>query len=643
MCGLTGFWDRRRRTSGDDLVRIAGHMSETLQLRGPDDAGAWADAEHGLVLGFRRLAIVDLSPAGHQPMRSADGRFAVAYNGEIYNYRELRAELEESGVRFKGASDTEVMLEGFSRWGVDATVQRLNGMFAIALWDRAEATLHLVRDRLGIKPLYWAQFGSLFLFGSELKALRAHPECKPEINQSAVSAYLRFGYVPAPHTVYRGVHKLEPGRILKLAPDAVDPAIRSYWDSADAARNGRANRFAGTDTDAVDQLEALLRDAVGRQMEADVPLGAFLSGGVDSSTVAALMQAQSSRPVRTFTIGFEDPAYNEAEIARSVAAHLGTAHTEVRVTADDARAVIPRLPEMYDEPFADSSQIPTFLLSEMTRRQVTVALSGDGGDELFAGYSRYVIAANLWSRIERIPSPLRSAVSAGAGFAASPSLNRLLERAPRAFGLKLSSGRLEKLGGLLRSAGPDDLYCRLLSQWRPGELMPVVPEAAHPLLDNTASGVVPDFSERMRFQDLRTYLPDDILTKVDRASMAVSLEARVPLLDHRVVEFAWRLPAHLLVREGTTKWLLRQVLYRHVPRALVERPKMGFSVPIGAWLKGPLRDWAEDLLSEKSLMASGLQPEPVRERWRQHVAGAQDWQYPLWTILMLQAWMRRWA
>ena len=642
MCGLTGFWDRRAAETGEALAHLVGSMSDTLLRRGPDDSGVWVDAASGIALGFRRLAIVDLSPNGHQPMISADGRFVVAYNGEVYNFRELRAELEASGARFRGSSDTEVMIEGFSRWGVRPTIERLIGMFAVALWDRETRSLHLVRDRLGIKPLYWGRFGSLFLFGSELKALRAHPGWNPEVDQGASSAFLRFGYVPAPHSIYRGVRKLEPGTMLTIGAEG-EERIEHFWNLPDIVRDGRASRLALGDAEATDQLESLLKDAVGRRMVADVPLGAFLSGGIDSSTVVALMQAQSDRPVRTFTIGFREPGYNEAEQAKAVARHLGTDHTELYVEPEHARAVIPQLPDHYDEPFSDSSQIPTFLISELTRRHVTVALSGDGGDELFAGYNRYLWAQTIWRRLGWLPTPIRRSIAAGMTALPPSAWDRLFALLPASLRPGRAGEKVHKLAGMLDLAGPDAVYRQLVSQWdAPERLMPDVAETRGLLFDPSVPSIVPDFAERMRYLDTLTYLPDDILTKVDRASMAVSLEARVPLLDHRVVAFAWRLPPHLLVRGGTSKFLLRQVLYRYVPRALIERPKMGFGVPIDAWLRGPLRDWAEDLLAERHLRESGLEPAPILAQWRHHLSGSRNVQYPIWAVLMLQAWRRRW-
>ncbi len=642
MCGLTGFWDQRATMAADQLTRCVERMSDMLVARGPDDSGTWIDAACGMALGFRRLAIIDLTPTGHQPMVSTSGRFVLTFNGEVYNYRELAQDLALAGVSFRGSSDTEVILAGFEHWGVRATAERLNGMFAIVLWDRRERTLHLMRDRVGIKPLYWSRQGTLILWGSELKALRAHGGWTPTIEDRAKSSFLRHGYIAAPQTIYRGVYKLPPGTILTVKANQ-EPQIEPYWTLSDTARDGRANRLDVSDAEAINQLDALLRDAVGRCMLADVPLGAFLSGGIDSSTVVALMQAQSRTPVRTFTIGFQESDYNEAEHAKAIAQHLGTDHTEFYVEPAHALAVIPKLSQIYDEPFADSSQIPTYLLSQMTQGHVTVALSGDGGDELFAGYERYGQAEQMWKRTGWIPGPVRAAIAGGARSVPQTTWDRALNLAPPAVRSRVTGARLHRAADLLRDRAPDALYRQLMSQWsQPQDLMPATTEGATLHSDPAAVHLIPDFRERMRYVDTLTYLPDDVLTKVDRASMAVSLEARVPLLDHRVVAFAWRLPHGQLVRGGNTKWLLRQVLARYVPPALFERPKMGFGVPIGAWLRGPLREWAEDLLAEENLRDNGIEPSLVRTMWNDHLAGHRNAPYPLWTVLMLQDWQRNW-
>lgn len=630
MCGIAGIF-ARDGLPADLLIGQARAMANSLHYRGPDGEGVWA--EHGVALAHRRLAIVDLSPAGNQPMSSADGRFIVCYNGEIYNSAELRAELIALGARFKGHSDTEVLSEGLAHWGLASTVERLNGMFAFAAWDRSNCRLALARDRLGIKPLYWLSTGRLVLFASELKALRRHSGWTPEVNRDAVAAFLRHNYIPAPHTIYRNVRKLEPGHILVAEMDGtiVDDC---YWSARDMAARTTRNRPALSPSEAVDQLEALLTDGVRRQMVADVPLGAFLSGGIDSSVVTALMQAAGQGPVRTFSIGFHEAGYDEAPYAAAIAHHLGTTHTQLYAEPAHALDLVPLLPEHWDEPFADSSQLPTLLLAKLTRDHVTVALSGDGGDELFAGYNRY----NMYSRLSRLgllPRVIRRSAAKAITAVSPQTWDRL--------GGGRIGDKLHKLASVLDLDGMA-LYRRLVSHWTaPNQMVPGGIEPQGLLADETLVADIVDPIERMQLLDLLTYLPDDILTKVDRATMAASLEARVPLLDHRVVEFAWSLPLDLKLRGGTSKWVLRQVLARHVPLKLVDRPKTGFGVPIGRWLKGPLRDWAESLLDERRLAQGGLvDPAPVRRLWAEHLSGQRNWQYLLWDVLMLEAWRERW-
>jgi asparagine synthase (glutamine-hydrolysing) len=645
MCGIVGLIDWDAATTADALRAIGEAMNGTLHHRGPDGSGVWVEAEGGATLGQRRLAIIDLSPGGAQPMHSADRRYVITFNGEIYNYREIRAELAAAGVTMRSESDTEVLLEACALWGVEAAVERAIGMFAFALWDRSTRSLYLARDRLGIKPLYYAATSERVLFASELKALRAVPDWKPAIDDDAVAGFLRHAYIAQPRTIYREASKLPPGHILTLRHGRA-AAPKCFWDLRGIATAGQArNDPAPDENEAIERLDALLRDSVRLRMIADVPLGAFLSGGIDSSTVVALMQAQSTRPVKTFSIGFHATDYDEAEHAKRVAAHLHTDHTEFYVEPAHALDVIPRLPDWYDEPFADPSQIPTYLVSELTRKHVTVALSGDGGDELFAGYNRYFWTGRLARTVSLMPRPLRGP-SAAAVRALSPATwNRLFAFVPASWRPPLPGDRLHKIAALLDHPDADAIYRRLVSQWeRPEEIAMRGSEPHGVLWDPTMARDLPDLISRLQFLDMATYLPDDILTKLDRATMAVGLEGRVPLLDHRVVAYAWTLPTDFKVRGGRGKWLLRRVLDRYVPKQLIDRPKMGFGVPIDGWLRGPLREWAEELLAPPRLASYGfVRTEPVRRAWQEHLDGSRNWQYPLWTVLMLQAWRERWA
>ena len=569
-------------------------------------------------------------------------RYVIVFNGEIYNHAELRAAL--ASADWRGHSDTETLLEAIARWGLAAALQRSAGMFALALWDRAQRVLHLARDRIGEKPLYYGRLGRTLVFASELKALRAHAAWRGEVDRGALALLLRHNCIPAPHSIYLGIRKLMPATILSLRADgSADETC--YWSAGEAARRGVSEPFAGSEADAADELERLLSLSVGRQMVADVPLGAFLSGGIDSSVVVALMQAQSAHPVNTFTIGFDEPGYDEAGHARAVAGHLGTRHCELYVSPRQAMDVIPRLPELYDEPFSDSSQIPTFLVAQLARRQVAVSLSGDGGDELFGGYNRYTVGARLWRNTGWLPRGLRRAAAAAIDAVPPAGWDALFAVFAGLLPSRLRHARpgekLHKLAGILAAADADDIYRRLVSHWQhPSSVLIRGTEPATVLTDGGNRAMLPDFTQRMMFLDLVSYLPDDILVKVDRAAMAVSLETRVPMLAHELVEFAWRLPLSMKIRGGEGKWLLRQVLYRHVPRALVERPKMGFGVPIDAWLRGPLRDWAEALLDEGRLRREGyFNARPIRAKWLEHLSGRRNWQYLLWDVLMFQAWL----
>ncbi len=642
MCGFAGFWSPRGDRGDAAILR---EMTDSIAHRGPDDEGAWCDNAQGIAVGFRRLSILELSPLGHQPMASVDERYQITFNGEIYNHLEIRAELEALGERFRGHSDTEVLLAALVHWGLEATLARCAGMFAIALWDRDTKTLSLVRDRFGEKPLYYTQAGNTLIYGSELKALRCHPLWRGTIDRNALALYFRHNYMPAPWTIYEDVRKVIPGTIVRIVGDpGAMPVTTVYWSSRAAALAGKGNQLEGSDDEIIGGLEAVLRHTIRQEMVADVPLGAFLSGGIDSSLVVALMQSESARPVRTFTIGFHEKEFNEAEHARAVAKHLGTEHTEAYVSPEEARSVIPRLPTLYDEPFADSSQIPTFLVAALARKQVTVSLSGDGGDELFAGYGRYAALRSSWDRLEQIPPVVRALASRGlgqlAGDGASAVLAQLRPFLPARAARALAPDTLRRMSIALAARSPELVYREMVSYWpRPADLVIGATEASSMLSGEGHWAPLDDAVNRAMYLDTVSYLPDDILVKVDRATMGVSLESRAPLIDHRVAEFAWRVPHRLKLRGGQQKWILRQILYKLVPAALIDRPKMGFGVPVGEWLRGPLREWAEHLLAPERLKREGLlDAQRVAITWAEHLAG-RDCSAQLWGMLMFQAWL----
>lgn len=641
MCGLTGFW----RPGGfrvEDATAIASTMAERIRHRGPDDSGVWVDGDAGIALAHQRLSIVDLSPAGHQPMVSASGRYVIVFNGEVYNHLDLRAELDFS---WRGHSDTETLLAAFDSWGVELTLKKLVGMFAIALWDKCERSLYLARDRMGEKPLYCGWQGETFLYGSELKALKVHPAFQGQIDRDSVVLMLRHNYIPAPYSIYKGIRKLLPGTYLKIQNGIKGDEPIPYWSLKEVTQQGQAQPFAGSDAEAIKALEARLLESVGLQMTADVPLGAFLSGGIDSSTIVALMQAQSVRPVKTFTIGFHEQGYNEAEHAKAVSKYLGTEHTELYVTPEQALAVISRLPVLYDEPFSDSSQIPTFLLAQLAKKHVAVSLSGDAGDELFGGYGRYFWATSLWQKVGRMPRPLRKMAAGGLLTLSPQTWNSLYgsvsELLPSRMRMTPPGGKLHRLAEILAVNSREEMYRGLVSHWkRPDSVVIGANEPPTVLTDRASWPADHDFQQRMMYLDAMSYLPDDILVKVDRAAMGVSLETRVPFLDHRVVEFAWQLPMAMKVRDGQGKWILKQVLQKYLPKELIERPKMGFGVPLDSWLRGSLREWAEALLNEARLEREGFfNPAPIRQKWQEHLAGQHNWQYELWDVLMFQAWL----
>ena len=650
MCGIIGFLGGN--FTNDQLSNaILEEMSDQIVKRGPDSAGIWLDSSSKIALGHRRLAIVDLSPAGYQPMTSGSNRYVMTYNGEIYNTDEIRNKLIKSRVtvNWRGHSDTEVLLAGFDTWGIRETISRVTGMFAIAIWDKELEQLTLIRDRIGEKPLYYGWQGSgsnkVFLFGSELKALKKHPQFINDIDRGSLALYMRYCYVPAPHSIYKGIMKVEPGTIVTVTLQDSEHTTEKYWNALDVVRTGAESPFEGTVAEVTNDLDIALRKTISQQMMADVPLGAFLSGGIDSSAVVALMQAQSSRPIKTFTIGFSEAGYNEAKFAKLVAGHLGTEHTELYVSSQDALDVIPKLPNLYCEPFADSSQIPTFLVSSLARHHVTVSLSGDGGDELFCGYNRYLFADKLWKGLSMTPASVRKLVGKSiknfpaAGWnQAFKFLNRIT---PHKFNGISWGDKLQKGAGVMASKDLMSLYQQLVSNWQDPSAV-VIGEGEHDRIFSTDIQLLSDVGDiqKMMAIDTISYLPDDILVKVDRAAMGVSLETRVPFLDHHIFEFVSKIPLTMKLKHGVGKSILRDVLFRYVPKELIERPKMGFGIPISDWLKGPLKEWAEELLDETRLRSQGFfYPEVVRQMWSEHLMGVHNWQSQLWAVLMFQAWL----
>lgn len=649
MCGIVGF--RQDPSSNIGMRACITQMNDTLYHRGPDAGDSWLDETMGLALGHRRLAILELSEAGAQPMHSVCGRYVVVFNGEIYNHLQLRQQLNQEGflLEWRGHSDTETMLACFVAWGIEKTLQAMIGMFAFALWDKQTKLLTLAKDRMGEKPLYWGWQDDSLFFSSELKALTAHPLFKADIDRDSITLLLRHNCIPAPYSIYQGIKKLRPGYWLQLPLAELETAKRAipkaYWSFNTVVETGLETPFTGSPEQAIDTLESTLMESIGSQMQSDVPLGAFLSGGIDSSTVVALMQAQSERPIKTFTIGFEDEGYNEATHAKAVAKHIGTEHTELYITPKDALAVIPKLSSIYCEPFSDSSQIPTFLVSQLASEHVTVALSGDGGDELFGGYNRYLMAQQVWNKNRKLPRPMRRFASSTLTALAPNSWDAIFKTfnpiIPKRLKLNAPGDKAHKLAGVLNIDSEQEFYQSLTSQWQQPEKLVIGAKEPNTLISDISCWPQTDsFQHAMMAMDAQTYMADDILVKVDRAAMANSLETRVPMLDHRIVELAWKMPLDYKIRHGEGKWLLKQVLFRYVPRQLIERPKMGFRLPLHDWLRGSLRDWAEALLDEKLLLQQGyFYPAPIRKLWTEHLSGKYNHQDQLWNILMFQAWL----
>lgn len=644
MCGLTGFINLNNELSREELMNTATLMANSITYRGPDAGGTWADEKDGIALGHRRLSIKDLSTEGHQPMFSASGRYVIVYNGEIYNFNEIRVSLENMGHSFRGQSDTEVMLEAIEFWGIKKAIKKFTGMFAFALWDRNEKLLYLGRDRFGEKPIYYGWMGKTFLFGSELKSLRIHPSFKTYIDRESVALFVQYNYIPSPYCIYKGIYKMPPATLLTINPQngMSLSAPEKYWSLWDVVEAGKKNPFLGNEVEASEQLDYFLHEAIGPQMIADVPLGAFLSGGVDSSTIVAIMQQKSKDPIKTFTIGYLESAYNEAEYAKNVAKYLGTNHTELYVSSKQAIDVIPRLTDMYDEPFSDASQIPTFLVSQLAKQQVTVSLSGDGGDELFGGYNRHLWGEKIKNTLNNYPNFM---LKFGGDILRSMPI-QFLEGSPflpdRFKNIRFSE-KVYKLSNIISIEDSATMYQNLISQWRnPHDIVLGLSPQSQYRNNLETPDCLSSITEKMMYMDMINYLPDNILQKVDRASMNVSLESRAPFLNHHIVEFAWSLPISMKIKNDKSKWLLREVLYKYIPKELIERPKMGFGVPLDSWLRGPLKEWAEDLIDEKKLIDNGFfNPEPIRKKWKQHISGRYNWQYPIWNILIFQDWIEK--
>lgn len=645
MCGIVGFIDRTNRQKNAELEKIITGMSDTLHHRGPDDQGSWVDQNYGIALGHRRLSIIDISEAGHQPMVSSCGRYVVILNGEIYNFQALRKGLELEGVKFSGNSDTEVMLAQISRYGIRAALEQFNGMFAFALWDRQDKILYLCRDRLGEKPLYYGFSNNNFIFSSELKALKKFPGFRGEIDRQSLTLYLRYNCIPAPYSVYKDIRKLLPGEILSFRIEERGFSTETFWSVSGLANNFDKEKWPKNPEETTQIAELLLKDAVKIRMQSDVPLGVFLSGGIDSSLVTALMQAQSRAAVNTFTIGFGDERYNEEKDALLIAEYLGTSHTSFYATAKDALTIIPGLPQVYDEPFADSSQIPTILVSKMARKFVTVCLSGDGGDEVFGGYNRYIWLEKIWGKIHQFPPGIRRLSAQLFSFCSPDCFENIFEKLKFMFPSKLKLRnpgiKFQKFLDILSAPDIESAYLNLTSHWkRPEEIVLGHRDSVSKLETVFPPDSLTDFKRRMLFFDMINYLPNDILTKVDRASMSVGLESRAVYLDHRLVEFAWKLPMGMLIDKTGSKSILRTILKKYVPELYWDRPKMGFAVPIDRWLRGPLKSWADDLLSAGYLQKKGyFDYRLITKKWQEHKDGTGNWQHELWDILMFNAWL----